>query len=98
MAYSLEEEQRSIRSKTIDLLNLRGRGKTICPSEVARYLFDESAWREKMPLVREVAAKLVDQGLIEICQQGRKVDIERAKGPIWLRLSAPDYAPDYAPD
>ena len=62
---------------------LRGReGTTICPSDAARVVGGEN-WRDLMPLVREVAAALSDQGEVRITQKGRPVD-SHAKGSIRL--------------
>ena len=68
------------------LLENRNPGKSICPSEAARALFGDEKWREQMPLVREVANELCQDGQIEICQKGIAVDPAIAKGPIRLRL------------
>lgn len=69
----------------------RGRApKTLCPSEVARAVADdEEAWRALMPRVREAAAALIAEGLIEATQKGKLIDDPRAaRGPIRLRLRA----------
>ncbi|XWN30272.1 MAG: DUF3253 domain-containing protein [Devosia sp.] len=59
--------------------------KSICPSEVARYLApDEKGWRALMPLVREAAASLALSGQITVTQKGSPVDATTAKGPIRL--------------
>lgn len=68
----------------LDLLGRRGRGKTICPSEVARERFGEG-WRERMEEVRRAARRLVARDEVEITQKGRVVDPSRAKGPIRIR-------------
>jgi Protein of unknown function (DUF3253) len=72
----------------LDLLEQRGPGKTICPSEVARHV-DSSAkpegWRSLMEPVRNAAQRLVAAGEIEITQRGRAVDPAQAKGAIRLR-------------
>lgn len=62
----------------------RGRGKTICPSDVARVLDDD--WRELMGEVRSVAAEMAARGEIAVTQKGESVDAEAAKGPIRLGL------------
>ncbi len=68
------------------LLRHRGRGKTICPSDVARAVAG-SHWRAAMARVRAVACELVARGEVTVRQKGRTVDPERARGPI--RISAP---------
>lgn len=64
------------------LLHLRGAGKTICPSEVARQLSGD--WRALMPDIRRIAARLPD---IHATQRGDLVDPEAARGPIRLGLA-----------
>jgi hypothetical protein len=66
------------------LLDQRGEGKTICPSEVARALGDEN-WRDLMDPVREAAFALADSGQLEVTQHGKAIDGRTAKGPIRLR-------------
>lgn len=70
-----------VRAAILDLALQRGRGKSFCPSEVAKSLAPE--WRELMPEVRAVAA-----GMPEVfATQGRvEVDPVTARGPIRLRL------------
>ncbi len=77
---ALEE---SIRS----LLNGRGAGATICPSEAARAVAgdDDEAWRDLMEPVRRASRRLVAAGEVEITQGGRVVDPSTAKGPIRVR-------------
>ena len=67
---------------------LAGRAGTasICPSEAARQVGGEDAWRALMEPVRAAARRLVVRGSIEITQGGRSVDPSTAKGPIRLRL------------
>ena len=67
----------------LDLALRRGRGKTFCPSEVARALAAD--WRPLMPRVRAVAAGHPD---VEAVQKGVPVDPLAARGPIRLRLRA----------
>jgi hypothetical protein len=64
------------------LLERRGPGRTICPSEAARALADD--FRPLMDDVRRVADAMDD---VEITQKGRVVeDLDAARGPIRLRL------------
>jgi hypothetical protein len=75
--------------KTIlQLLAVRGEGKTICPSEAARALAgdDPAAWQPLMEPTRAAARRLVAAGSIVITQGGHIVDPSTAKGPIRLRL------------
>lgn len=64
----------------------RGPEKTLCPSEVARALGGEE-WRSLMPLIREVGAELLTEGLIEVTQKGNHVHPLTAKGPIRFRIT-----------
>jgi hypothetical protein len=64
-------------------------GGSICPSEVARELFSEADWRSEMDLVRDVAQHLIDRGMIEATQKGKKIpNVLEAHGPIRLRKSS----------
>ncbi len=72
----------------LDLLQQRGAGKTICPSEAARAVAgseDKAAWESLMEPARAAARRLVSAGKIVITQGGAVVDPSRAKGPIRLR-------------
>lgn len=76
-----------IRAAIDRLLDARGEGKTICPSDAARALApdDESAWRALMDDVRRVAFSLADAGALEVTQGGAVVDGRQVRGPIRLR-------------
>lgn len=65
------------------LLRQRGAGKTICPSEVARAIAPDR-FRALLPLVRSVAARMVEQGEIVATQKGEVVDLKTARGPVRL--------------
>ncbi|WP_245990311.1 DUF3253 domain-containing protein [Tabrizicola piscis] len=71
----------ALRVAILDLALQRGRGKSFCPSDVARALAAD--WRPLMPEVRAVAAAMPD---IMATQGGVEVDPLAAKGPIRLRL------------
>ncbi len=77
-----------MQARVLDLLYQRGRGGSICPSEAARSLAGEIGvnWHALMRLVRSVASGLSHVGRIEVCQHGRSVDINEARGPVRLRL------------
>ena len=70
-----------IRAAILDLALARGRGKTLCPSDVAKTL--DADWRPLMPDVRAVAATMPE---IMATQGGAEVDPRTARGPIRLRL------------
>ena len=82
MALSEHEIERSI----LALLERRGPGKTICPSDAARALGGEGEWRALMAPVRERARAMAAEGRLEVTQRGRVVDIDQARGAIRLRL------------
>jgi hypothetical protein len=73
-----------------ELLEARGNGKTICPSEAAKVVGgteSEGAWRNLMEPARMAARRLVASGDVEMTQQGRVVDPSTARGPIRIRLA-----------
>jgi hypothetical protein len=70
----------------LDLLAQRAPGKTICPSEAARALGGDDGFRDYMDPVRDAARGLVARGELEVTQRGEVVDLDRARGPIRLRL------------
>jgi Protein of unknown function (DUF3253) len=79
-----------IRECVLDLLAHRPDDASVCPSEVARILGDELdvEWRDLMRPVRDVAARLADQGHIQILQSGHNVNIHQARGPVRLQKRA----------
>ena len=70
----------------LQLLGLRARDATICPSEVLPLALKSDP--AEMEEVRQAARRLVHEGRIEILQKGRVVDPSTARGPIRLRLKA----------
>ncbi|MEM7260298.1 MAG: DUF3253 domain-containing protein, partial [Pseudomonadota bacterium] len=71
-------------------LQKRGTGKTICPSEAARLLEPDENWRALMEPVRQVAAALANEQLVEITQRGQVVVLAQVTGPVRIRLVAAD--------
>ncbi len=67
------------------LLEARGAGKTICPSEAARAVGGEG-WRASMEAARRAARRMVARGQIVMTQGGHVVDPSTAKGAVRLRL------------
>ena len=80
-----------IRASLLRLLQARRAPATICPSEAAREVAREIGceWRDLMRPVRHVAGQLVEEGAIETLQNGRRVDLASARGPVRLRLRQP---------
>ena len=64
-----------------ELLATRPTGATICPSEAARRVSPEE-WRRLMGRARSAARRMESRGVVEIRQEGRRVDPSTAKGPI----------------
>jgi hypothetical protein len=67
------------------LLDERGAGKTICPSDVARDVGTPDGWRHLMEPVRAAARRLVGVGTVEITQRGEVVDLDSVRGPVRIR-------------
>lgn len=68
----------------MELLKIRGSGKTICPSEVLPA--DQKSDKALMEKVRSSARLLVAEGKIVITQKSQIVDPSKAKGAIRLKL------------
>lgn len=81
----MSPEPAAIERIIAELLDARGPGKTICPSEAARALGGDSGFRPLMQPVRDAARDMVARGELEITQRGQVVDPEDARGPIRLR-------------
>jgi ZIP family zinc transporter len=73
------------RHAILALLARRAPGKTICPSDAARALAGDDAFRPLMDTVRDAARELVAEGEIDVTQRGEVVDLDAARGPIRLR-------------
>ncbi len=71
----------------LDLLMKRGAGKNICPSEVLADDLKED--KVMMELVRRSARLLAVKDVLEIIQNGKRVDPTTFKGPIRLGLRKP---------
>ncbi len=84
----MDDLDRSLEAAMLDLLTRRARGKTICPSEAARRVAEDSRedWEPLMEPARAAARRLVAASRIVITQGGHVVDPSHAKGPIRLKL------------
>jgi len=71
-----------IEETMIALIEKRGEGKTICPSEVARAIAGEhpDAWGRLMQPVRKVAVRLTKEGRVAIMRKGKPADPDDFKG------------------
>ena len=81
-----------LEARILQLLDERGEGKTICPSDAARAVYGEGrsgspddGWRDLMEPVRRAARRLVAEGQVVVTQGGEVVDPETARGPTRLR-------------
>lgn len=86
MKFSPEEIEATI----LALVDERGAGKTICPSEAARAIAGDHPdnWSRLMEPVRQAATRLMKRGRVVIRRKGRPVDPDDFKGV--YRLSGPD--------
>ena len=83
------EADAALEAAILELLAVRGRDKTICPSEAAKAVGGKDArrdWEGLMEPARQAARRLVAAGRIVITQGGRVVDPSTAKGAIRLKL------------
>jgi len=71
-----------IEETMIALVEKRGEGKTICPSEVARAIAGEhpDAWGRLMQPIRKVAVRLTKEGRVAIMRKGKPADPDDFKG------------------
>jgi hypothetical protein len=79
----------TLENTILDLCKKRGPQKTICPSEAAKAAApgsDESEWRDLMEPARMAARRLAHQGRIDITQNNKPADPDRAKGTVRLRI------------
>ncbi len=77
----MSDDRQALREAILALLERRGPGKTICPSDAARAVAGDG-FRPLMAAAREVAATLVDEGVVRVTQRGEPVDPRTARGPI----------------
>jgi hypothetical protein len=71
-----------------------GEENGVCPSEVAMMAAEDLPidWRDLMRPVRMVAARLAEQGRLDILQNGEVVNIREVRGDVRLRLRRKRYA------
>jgi len=78
-----------IAAQILALLSQRDAAASICPSEVARRLWPDAAWRNAMPEVRRVACGMAIDGVLVITQSETVLDPQAPLGgPIRLRRGA----------
>ncbi len=81
--------QDSIETVILALVEQRGPGKSICPSEAARAVWPED-WQKRMREVRAVAVGMARKGEISILRKGKPVDPEDFRGVYRLSLPVGD--------
>ncbi|UUX96165.1 DUF3253 domain-containing protein [Aquabacterium sp. J223] len=86
-----EPDARAVEAAILDLLSRRADDATVCPSEVARALApDGQGWQPLMPLVRQVAQRLVQDGRLQVTRRGVPVDDATGRGgPVRLGRPRP---------
>ena len=85
IVFAMNPKPSPIAQTILTMATERGADKTICPSEVARALFD-THWRKHMDDVRQAAIALQQQGKVSITQKGEPVDVDHIKGPIRIKI------------
>jgi hypothetical protein len=68
------------------LLRSRERGRSICPSDVAR-IVGGTKWRTLLPVVRDRAVKMAEGGELEVLRRGRIVKTSATEGVLRYRLT-----------
>ncbi|MEM0985153.1 MAG: DUF3253 domain-containing protein [Pseudomonadota bacterium] len=74
-----------VRTAILSLVEVRGVGKTICPTEAAKAV-SKDRWRAVLPDVRAEAVRLAKAGEIMIYRKGKPVDPGAFKGVYRLGL------------
>ena len=85
-ARRVNAQDEQLEAAILSLLETRRADASICPSEAARAVAIDDAWRVLMEPARRAARRLAHRGAIDITQRGRVVDPSRFRGPIRLRL------------
>ncbi|MFJ9118971.1 DUF3253 domain-containing protein [Streptomyces sp. NPDC102394] len=82
---------RRLETAITSLLERRAETASICPSDVAREVYegDDQGWRALTEPVRQAAWRLVAVGEVEVTQGGRPVTESEARGPIRIRRARP---------
>lgn len=72
------------REQALAMLAARDRGKTLCPSEVARAIARDEDWRDAMPAVHAAIDGLAEEGLICLSWKGKS--LAKRVGPYRISL------------
>ncbi|MFJ2060005.1 DUF3253 domain-containing protein [Streptomyces sp. NPDC087908] len=91
MTQSDRQLARRLERATRSLLERRAETSSICPSDVAREVYDgdDDGWRDLMEPARQAAWRLVAAGEVEVTQGGRPVTETEAHGPLRIRRARP---------
>ena len=84
-----EPDRSRLRHAILELVEQRGRGKTICPSEAARAVAPMD-WRALMKPVRAEAVALAMAGEVAILRKGRPVVPSDFRGVYRIGLPGPE--------
>ncbi|MEM1035337.1 MAG: DUF3253 domain-containing protein [Pseudomonadota bacterium] len=76
---SEREKPHTAEQAILDLVAIRGVGKTICPSEAAKAVSPEN-WRKLLAEVRVIAIRLAVAEKVSIYRRGKSVDPLDFKG------------------
>lgn len=84
------ENQNQIEAVILQLLQERGVGKSICPSEAARRMAELAGhperWRAWLNRTRATGIAMAKRGGVVMLQSGRRIDPDTARGAIRLGL------------
>ncbi len=75
----------AIRKALMELASERGGTSSFCPSEAAKRAAKD--WRPLMPRVREVAAALMEEGLLACTQRRQPAHPLKTRGAIRLKAA-----------
>lgn len=81
----MKKSEQEIRNRILTFTKKRGPKKSVCPSEVTRDLFTD-VWRNHLDEVKTVAGKMQNEKMIRVTQNGKDINIDKAKGPIRLSI------------
>lgn len=79
MSNQERQKPHTVEEAILDLITLRGPGKTICPTEAAKAVSVKN-WRKLLPEVRASAVKLAVAEKASIYRKGKPVDPLDFKG------------------
>jgi hypothetical protein len=77
----------TVENAILSLVEARGAGKSICPTDAARAL-DAENWRARLNAVRNGAIRLALAGKVDILRKGKPVDPTDFKGVYRIALKS----------